>query len=106
MSKKPEQWSASRFTVQDDTGDPFSIVVTGRDRWALEEMIRAGAHGCTPIDHPGPRWSADVFKLRGLGVRIETTHEAHGGPFKGTHARYVLRSTLTAAPDAGRGVAA
>ncbi len=37
-------------------GLPFTI--QGRDAWALSELIEAGAKGCTPIDHPGPRWSA------------------------------------------------
>lgn len=35
-------------------GDPFRIVVGGRDRWALEELRKAGAKGCTPIDNPAP----------------------------------------------------
>ena len=30
-----------------------------------------------------------------LGVLIETVTEAHDGPFKGTHARYVLQSTVS-----------
>ena len=30
---------------------------TGRDAWALHALIDAGDRGCTPIDHPGPRWS-------------------------------------------------
>ena len=58
-------------------------------------MPVAGAAGCTPIDNPGPRWSHYVFKLkRVFGLRIETITEAHGGDFKGTHARYVLRSRV------------
>lgn len=75
-----------------ETGREF--IVSGRVAWALKCLIAAGANGCTPIDHPGPRWSAYVHNLRGLGLDIETVHEAHGGPFKGTHARYVLRSTV------------
>jgi hypothetical protein len=43
---------------------------------------------------PGPRWSGYVFKLRRLGILIETLHEQHGGPFPGRHARYVLRSPV------------
>ena len=54
--------------------------------------------GCTPIDNPGPRWSGYVYKLkRNHGLSIQTINEAHGGPFKGTHGRYVLRSTVRAA---------
>jgi hypothetical protein len=69
--------------------------VTGRDAWALMARHRAGPHGVTPLDTPGPRWSAYVFNLRQLGLVIETVHESHGGPFPGSHARYVLHSSIT-----------
>lgn len=69
-------------------------MATGRDAWALMELHRAGEQGVTPIDAPGPRWSGYVFNLRRSGVLIETLHESHGGPFPGTHARYVLRSRI------------
>ena len=62
----------------------------GRVAWALLNLHSAGASGCTPITHPGPRWSHYIFKLRRAGIQIETIHEPHGGPFAGTHARYVL----------------
>lgn len=68
--------------------------VSGRDAWALSELVRAGVRGCTPIDNPGPRWSGYVHNLRKLGLAIETIYESHGGPFAGTHARYVLRSDI------------
>lgn len=69
--------------------------VKGRNAWALSALVTAGKRGVTPIDVPGPRWSAYVFNLRAMGICIETIHEAHGGAFPGTHARYVLRSTVT-----------
>lgn len=72
------------------SGQPIKVV--GREAWALRSLAAAGAAGCTPIDHPGPRWSAYVLDLRGMGFLIDTVHEAHGGPFPGTHARYILRS--------------
>jgi len=56
--------------------------------------MAASAKGCTPVDTPGPRWSAYIFDLRQMGVDIETVHESHDGPFSGTHARYVLRSRV------------
>ncbi|SIS59049.1 winged helix domain-containing protein [Paracoccus saliphilus] len=89
------QWPAQAFTVQNRPKPPAIIVVQGRVRWALESLLRAGSKGCTPIDTPGPRWSAYVFKLRKQGVCIETIHENHKGPFPGNHARYVLRSYVT-----------
>lgn len=71
-----------------------TITIAGRDAWALQELITAGAKGCTPIDHPGPRWSGYVHKLRKLGIDVQTIHENHGGAFPGRHARYVLRSQV------------
>ncbi|KQZ92265.1 hypothetical protein ASD64_19385 [Mesorhizobium sp. Root157] len=68
---------------------------TGRDAWALVELHRVGPRGVTPIDVPGPRWSAYVHNLRGIGLVIETIHESHGGRFPGSHARYVLHSRIT-----------
>ena len=88
------KWGAARFTVTTTCGAIETITVSGRDRWALECVIAAGQKGCTPIDTPGPRWSSYVHNLRKLGLKIETITEPHDGPFKGTHARYVLRSTV------------
>ena len=85
------KWPSAIFLIG---GEMRSIAVSGRDRWALERLMDAGARGCTPIDEPAPRWSGYVFNLRQMGVEIETIHERHGGPFAGTHARYVLRSNV------------
>jgi hypothetical protein len=68
--------------------------VRGRDAWALAELLKAGGQGCTPISHPGPRWSGYVLKLRKAGVAIETIHEMHSGAFSGRHARYRLVSPI------------
>lgn len=81
-------------------GKPMTVI--GHDAWALRNLINAGAAGCTPIEHPGPRWSHYVFKLRGFGFLIETVNENHGGPFAGTHARYVLRSEVEIIDDNSR----
>jgi hypothetical protein len=88
-------WGAALYTIHCETKPTREVLVTGRDRWALECLMAAGSKGCTPIDTPGPRWSGYVFNLRQLGVAIETVTEAHDGPFAGTHARYVLRSRVT-----------
>jgi hypothetical protein len=75
--------------------DGQRFTVYGRDAWALLELHKAGVLGCTPITHPGPRWSAYVHALRTeRGLNIETVHENHGGQFAGSHARYVLRSPV------------
>lgn len=79
---------------------PRHVTITEpRAQWALRELMEAGPHGVTPIDNPAPRWSHYIFLLRRYGIDIETIHEAHGGPFAGTHARYVLRSHVTIEDD-------
>lgn len=72
-----------------------AVVVAGRAAWALLELLTAGHTGCTYINNPAPRWSSYIHKLRKLGAIIDTLQEAHGGPFAGFHARYVLRSSVT-----------
>jgi hypothetical protein len=76
--------------------------VIGRDAWALKNLLNAGPRGCTPIDNPAPRWSHYIFKLRRAGFIIETIDESHGGPFAGSHARYVLKSQVTVLFEKGR----
>lgn len=93
-------WGRAAYAILND--DETKLVqVSGRDRWALEQLILAGDEGCTPIDNPAPRWSGYVFNLRELGIVVETVHELHEGPFSGTHGRYVLRSVVTRAESAG-----
>jgi hypothetical protein len=75
--------------------DSRRITFTGREAWTLNALIEAGETGVTPIERPAPRWSHYVFMLRRAGLIIETIDERHPGAFKGTHGRYVLRSTLT-----------
>lgn len=70
------------------------VLLAGRDAWALRELLKAGERGVTPIDNPAPRWSGYVHKLRRQGLDVETVHEAHGGPFPGTHARYLLHTVV------------
>lgn len=97
MTKRTPQ----AFVIGDLAGT--IITLTGRDAWALSELIRAGKKGCTPIDNPGPRWSAYVHKLRHeYGLKIDTVHENHGGAFPGTHARYVLRTQVRIIEDERR----
>jgi hypothetical protein len=68
----------------------------GRYASTLATLVRAGEKGIRPaIDYPMPRWSHYVFGLRShYGVVIETINEKHGGPYAGTHARYVLHSDV------------
>jgi len=86
---------AGLYRIEPEGGEPFMVEVKGRDAWALDRLRAAGQKGCTPITEPAPRWSAYVHNLRALKVPIETLHEPHGGEFSGTHARYLLRGTVT-----------
>ena len=81
-------------------GDGPAIVVLGREAWALRMLVAAGERGCTPIDHPGPRWSGYIHDLRAMGFVIETIHETHGGPFPGNSR--AIRLTLARAHPFGR----
>lgn len=75
--------------------DGLAFTLNGRDVWALLELVDAGPNGCTPIDHPGPRWSGYAYNLRKVhGFAIETRYESHKAPFPGAHARYVLNSAV------------
>lgn len=71
-----------------------TLLLKGREAWALQQLLERGEKGVTPITNPAPRWSHYIFQLRGYGLEIETVREEHGGPFAGHHARYVLRSPV------------
>jgi hypothetical protein len=83
------------YYVTTTDGVAFAILVSGRVRWALDQLLKAGTTGCKPIHNPAPRWSAYIFDLRGMGVEIETITETHAGDFPGHHALYVLRSGVS-----------
>lgn len=92
---RSKQAGYSEFILTKLDGSTENIWLKGRNAWALHNLIAAGKSGCTPITHVGPRWSAYVFNLRKeIGLDIETKHEAHDGPFAGTHARYILHSNI------------
>jgi hypothetical protein len=79
--------------VASQDGSHRRVNIFGRNAWALVELVQAGREGCTPLTHPGPRWSAYVHRLRqDHGLDIQTVYETHKGAFPGSHARYVLRS--------------
>jgi hypothetical protein len=89
----------SRFILQGANGAPEILQLAGRQEWALSHLLAAGATGCTPIGHPGPRWSDYVFKLRRRSLDIATLTEHHDGPFAGTHGRYILLSKVERLTD-------
>ena len=56
--------SKAGFTVTNPDQPPFYLILAGRNLWAMQQLLRAGRKGCTPIKNPG------------------------------THARYVLRAKV------------
>ena len=89
--------------VRANDGSERTFGVAGRNAWALENLIRAGRRGCSTIDVPAPRWAGYVHRLRhDFGLNIETVSEPHGGPFAGTHARYVLHDDVRVVERAER----
>lgn len=81
-----------------DLCDQYPLVrlrVEGREAWTLCRLLDAGERGITSFENPAPRLSHYIYKLRGLGLRIETREETHGGDFGGKHGRYRLRSRIT-----------
>ncbi|MDH2402023.1 hypothetical protein QCM77_18960 [Bradyrhizobium sp. SSUT18] len=66
----------------------------GREAWTLRHLVNAGPQGLTTIDHPAPRWSHYVYKLRRAGLSISTDYEAHKGDFPGSHGRYRLETAI------------
>lgn len=93
-AKKPRP-PKDRLTVRIEP-DGRLIHLDGREAWACRKLIEAGRRGCTPLDTPGPRWSAYIHALRTeFGIIIETEHVSHFGDYPGHHAKYIVRSDLT-----------
>jgi hypothetical protein len=88
-----------KLTVQLAPYNMPNIILNGRNAWCLNELIKAKDKGCTPIERPAPRWSEYIRCLREAGINIETIYEPHGGSYRGTHGRYVLRSELRVIAD-------
>lgn len=88
-----EKLTFTAFKLNPD-GTESRIGLVGREAWAMLELVEAGVTGCTPIENPAPRWSHYIWLLRGHGFLVETIHEDHGGPFGGTHARYLLHDVV------------
>ena len=95
MTDQMRPWALAAYTVQD--GDESrTIALKGRDRWALEMLMKAGDRGLTAIELNGPRIHAYVFDLRHEhGLSIITENELHEGDFPGRHGRYFLLSKVS-----------
>ena len=88
------------FRVYDGEGSQRLITVVGRDAWMLGKLVEADAKGCTTLEHPAPRTSHYIWKLRHTyGIAIASLEEEHGGPYAGRHVRYVLQQRVEAMPE-------
>ena len=88
------------FRAFDGEGNPRLITVIGRDAWMLGKLVEAGAKGCTTLEHPAPRTSHYIWKLRHTyGIAIASLEVEHGGPYAGRHVRYVLQQRVEAMPE-------
>lgn len=86
MKPREKRFLPASFIVKSGNKAPFEINIMGHTRWALELLIAGGEHGCKPIDHPLPRWAANISSLRINGVYIETLH--------GIYTCYILHSKV------------
>ncbi|MCK0102351.1 helix-turn-helix domain-containing protein [Pseudohalocynthiibacter sp. F2068] len=85
-----------KIQVTFDSGQgPQTIELRNRQGWTLYHLAKAGWHGITTIERPALRLSAYVHRLRERGFAIETEMEAHGGSYKGLHARYRLLTDVS-----------
>jgi hypothetical protein len=85
----------SKTTLRVQLPDGKQQTFAGREAWALRHLINAGATGITTIDHPAPRFSHYLYRLRKAGLVITTDYEPHKGDFPGTHGRYKLETPVT-----------
>jgi hypothetical protein len=85
--------TSTKIKIRLPDGSQQSFV--GREAWTLRHLVNAGSIGVTTIDHPAPRWSHYVYKLRKAGLVISTDYEPHKGTFPGTHGRYRLETAVT-----------
>ncbi|SFJ72271.1 winged helix domain-containing protein [Bradyrhizobium sp. cf659] len=88
----------SSITIRMPSGSRLTFA--GREAWTLQRLIDAGPRGVTTIDHPAPRWSHYIFKLRRAGLTITTEYEPHRGSFPGTHGRYRLETPVIVVAEA------
>lgn len=88
----------SSITIRMPSGS--SLTFTGREAWALSQLINAGPAGITTLTNPAPRLGHYIFKLRRAGLSITTEYEHHRGQFPGTHGRYRLETQITIVAEA------
>ncbi|WP_426031070.1 winged helix domain-containing protein [Cypionkella sp. TWP1-2-1b2] len=80
--------------MADQMANPIEVVTVSGVEYLKRNRDALEAH----LDNPAPRWSSYKHKLkRKYGLDIDAPDEKHGGPFEGTHSRYILKSRVTLA---------
>ena len=92
-------WRQEWIDLRNELAEETKHQIEGAYALTLRMLARIDARLMTPIDHPGPRWSGYVHKVRKLGLQIEAMTERHGGPFAGHHARHIPRSRICILED-------
>src|SRR6476660_864156 len=86
--------SITKLTVRRLDTDEV-LILRGREAWCCATLIQVGERGFTRFERPAHRVSHYVWLLRTKrALPISTEEEAHGGPYRGSHARYHLRVPL------------
>ena len=80
----------------------ITLHLKGRLDWTLQELVKAGESGITPLHNPAPRVFHYVMTLRRKGVAIATDMQPHGGDFPGEHGVCRLKSAVTIEQVEGR----
>ncbi len=92
----------SRTTIKIRLPSRSQQTFVGREAWTLRRLVEGGRRGVATIDHPAPRWSHYVYKLRKAGLSISTDYESHKGDFPGKHGRYRLETAVTVVEGAAQ----
>jgi hypothetical protein len=92
----------SSTTIRIRLPDGSQQCFAGREAWTLRRLVDAGPKGVTTIDHPAPRWSHYIYRLRKAGLGISTDYETHSGDFPGNHGRYRLEIAVTVIEGGGQ----
>lgn len=89
MSTK--KWGEAPYEIPQPNGEMHVVILSGRVRWAIEELRKAGPAGRTGREALGPRWAAYIHKAKKIpGIIIKDAWEKHEGEHPGRHKRWWL----------------
>lgn len=92
-------WGKAPYIITDTTGETRTVYLSGRVRWAIEELRKAGRAGRTGREALGPRFAAYMWDAKhSHGIPIRDAEEPHGGDFPGRHKRWWLDCDIRPAP--------